>query len=398
MNPEKIERNILSNIWKLNLIQAFRWFMLIMPVIVLFYKENGLSMQDIMVLQALYSLALVIFEVPSGYFSDTIGRRNSLITGSVLGTFGFIIYSLSHSFFGFLCAEMILGFGYSFISGTDSALLYDTLLETEKEKDFTKRQGRLSATANFSEAAAGILGGIIAVSSLRLNFYIETGVIALSIPVALSITEPKIHRNLKSHMTYKGFYNIIRETFTDPPLFWLIICNAVILASTLTIIWFVQPYLKMSDIPLIMFGVIWTVLNLSVGVSSLYADKLKNILGNKFSFILPVILVITGYFSLTFMNLKWAFVLFVLLYIARGFTLPVFTNRINMQIPSERRATVLSIRVLITRLIFCVIGPITGYISDKISLRAALLFSGTFFLLLGTISLAGLLKNQNKLK
>ena len=398
MNPEKIERNILSNIWKLNLIQAFRWFMLIMPVIVLFYKENGLSMQDIMVLQALYSLALVIFEVPSGYFSDTIGRRNSLITGSVLGTFGFIIYSLSHSFFGFLCAEMILGFGYSFISGTDSALLYDTLLETEKEKDFTKRQGRLSATANFSEAAAGILGGIIAVSSLRLNFYIETGVIALSIPVALSITEPKIHRNLKSHMTYKGFYNIIRETFTDPPLFWLIICNAVILASTLTIIWFVQPYLKMSDIPLIMFGVIWTVLNLSVGVSSLYADKLKNILGNKFSFILPVILVITGYFSLTFMNLKWAFVLFVLLYIARGFTLPVFTNRINMQIPSERRATVLSIRVLITRLIFCVIGPIAGYISDKISLRAALLFAGSFFLFLAIISLTGLLKNQKKLK
>ena len=391
-------KNVLSNIWKLNLIQAFRWFMLIMPVIVLFYKENGLSMQDIMVLQALYSLSLILFEVPSGYFSDTLGRRNSLVAGSILCTFGFFIYSLSHSFFGFLCAEMVLGFGYSFISGTDSALLYDTLLETEKEKYFTKRQGRLSATANFSEAAAGILGGIIAVSSLRLNFYIETGIIALSIPVALSIVEPKTHKNLKLKITYKDFHNIIRETFTDPPLFWLIVCNAVILASTLTIVWFVQPYLKISGIPLVMFGIIWTVLNLSVGAASLSADKIKNIFGNEFSFMLPVILVITGYFSLTFMNLKWAFVLFILLYIARGFTVPVFTNRINRQIPSERRATVLSIRVLLTRLIFCIVGPVSGYISDCFSIRAGLLFAGTSFLFLGAISLAGLLKNQKRLK
>ena len=398
MRSEKNQAHILSNIWKLNLIQAFRWFMLIMPVIVLFYKENGLSMQDIMVLQALYSLALVIFEVPSGYFSDTIGRRNSLVAGSILCTFGFFIYSLSYSFFGFLCAEMILGFGYSFISGTDSALLYDTLLETEKEKDFTRKQGRLSATANFSEAAAGILGGIIAVSSLRLNFYIETGIIALSIPVALSIVEPKTHKNLKPKITYKGFCNIIRETFSDPLLFWLIAYNAVILASTLTIVWFVQPYLKISGIPLIMFGIIWTVLNLSVGAASLSADKLKNILGNKFSFILPVILIVTGYFSLSFMNLKWAFALFILLYIARGYTLPVFTNRINLQIPSERRATVLSIRVLLTRLIFCIVGPVSGYISDCFSLRTGLLFAGTSFLLLGTISLAGLLKNHKRLE
>jgi MFS family permease len=398
MRSEKTQSHILSNIWKLNLIQAFRWFMLIMPVIVLFYEENGLSMQDIMVLQALYSLALVIFEVPSGYFSDTIGRRNSLVAGSVLCTFGFIIYSLSHSFFGFLCAEMILGFGYSFISGTDSALLYDTLLETGKEKDFTKKQGRLSATANFSEAVAGILGGIIAIYSLRLNFYIETGVIALSIPVALSIVEPKTHKNLKPQTTYKGFYNIIRETFSDPPLFWLITCNAVILASTLTIVWFVQPYLKISGIPLVMFGIIWTVLNLSVGASSLSANKIKNIFGNEFSFILPLILVVTGYFSLTFMNLKWAFVLFILLYIARGFTVPVFTNLINRQIPSERRATVLSIRVLLTRIIFCIVGPASGYISDCFSLKTGLLFAGTSFLILGAISLTGLLKYQNRLK
>ena len=124
----------------------------------------------------------------------------------------------------------------------------------------------------------------------------------------------------------------------------------------------------------------------------------RNIFGNEFSFILPLILVVTGYFSLTFVNLKWAFVFFILLYIARGFTVPVFTNRINLQIPSERRATVLSIKVLLTRVIFCILGPASGYISDCFSLRTGLLFAGCFFLLLGTVSLAGLLKNHNRLE
>ncbi len=398
MQSEKTQPHILSNIWKLNLIQAFRWFMLIMPVIVLFYKENGLSMQDIMVLQALYSLSLLLFEVPSGYFSDTIGRRNSLITGTVICTLGFLIYSLSHTFLGFLCAEMILGFGYSFISGTDSALLYDTLLEADKENDFTKRQGRFSATANFSEAIAGITGGVIAVISLRLNFYIETGIIALSIPIAFSIIEPGGNKTLKPRMTYKGFFKIICETFTSPPLFWLITCNAVILAATLNIVWFVQPYLKMNSIPIIMFGLIWTILNLSVGTASLSADKIRNLLGEKTSFCIPILMVISGYFTLSFVPFKWAFVLFILFYFARGFTIPVFTNRINLQIPSERRATVLSIRVLLTRLIFSIIGPIAGYICDRSSIRDSLLFSGFIFLVLGTASFVGLLINQKKLK
>jgi MFS family permease len=152
----------------------------------------------------------------------------------------------------------------------------------------------------------------------------------------------------------------------------------------------------MSGIPLVMFGLIWTMLNLSVGVSSLSADKIKNLIGEKFSFILPLFLLVTGYFLLSFLDLKWAFMLFILLYLARGFTLPVFTNLINQQISSENRATVLSIRVLLTRLIFCLVGPAAGYISDSFSLKKGLLFAGITFLLMGAVCLAGLLANRIK--
>jgi MFS family permease len=54
-----------------------------MPIVVPFYESNGLSMKDIMILQAVYSVAIVVLEVPSGYLADVIGRRKTLILGAM---------------------------------------------------------------------------------------------------------------------------------------------------------------------------------------------------------------------------------------------------------------------------------------------------------------------------
>ena len=120
-------RSTTANIYYLYLIKLSKWLMLIMPIGALFFAENGLDPFAIYLLQGVYSLSLALFEIPSGYLADVIGRRASLIIGSLLGTLGFVVLSFSHSLPGFLLAEIILGLGGSFISGSDSALLYDSL-------------------------------------------------------------------------------------------------------------------------------------------------------------------------------------------------------------------------------------------------------------------------------
>ena len=59
--------------------------MLTMPVVFLFYQENGLSTRDLFLLKAVYSASIVLFEIPSGYFGDIWGRKTSLVIGSFLG-------------------------------------------------------------------------------------------------------------------------------------------------------------------------------------------------------------------------------------------------------------------------------------------------------------------------
>ena len=51
--------------------------MLAMPIIVIFFKENGLTLTQIMILQSVYSLTVALTEIPSGYFADFFGRKKS---------------------------------------------------------------------------------------------------------------------------------------------------------------------------------------------------------------------------------------------------------------------------------------------------------------------------------
>lgn len=62
--------------------------------------------------------------------------------------------------------------------------------------------------------------------------------------------------------------------FTNKELCYNIMFSGVIGAATLTMAWFVQPLLIELDTPTSWFGIIWTILNLTVGISALYSDKL----------------------------------------------------------------------------------------------------------------------------
>jgi MFS family permease len=72
------------NIVILFILRAVRWFLVMMPVITIFYREHGLSNEDIFTIQACFAIAVVLFEIPTGYFSDVLGRKKSLIIGMIL--------------------------------------------------------------------------------------------------------------------------------------------------------------------------------------------------------------------------------------------------------------------------------------------------------------------------
>src|SRR5437773_9930263 len=64
---------------------AFQFILFPIPIITLFWKDQiGMSLADIMVLQAIFGLAVVLFEFPSGCLADRVGYRWSLVVSPAL--------------------------------------------------------------------------------------------------------------------------------------------------------------------------------------------------------------------------------------------------------------------------------------------------------------------------
>lgn len=384
-----------SNIWKLRTIKGLRSFLLIMPIIVLFFQENGLSLQDIFVLQAIFSVAVVLFEIPSGYFSDIMGRKITIIYACLLSFIGFCVYSISSSFTGLLTAELLLGLGASFLSGTDSAMLYDTLIQLKRKKEYKKLEGRMGAITNFSEGIASILGGLLALISLRVPFYVETALVLLTIPLALTLVEPK-RKKLVTHGGHvKEILRIVHYSLHGhKEVKWLILYAGLVGASTLTAVWFLQPYFNQVNLPLAYFGIVWALGNLSVGLFAWYAHSYEEKIGRTLSLVSLILLSCAGYFILSSFSSLWILPFALLFYFVRGINAPILNDYINQHISSDMRATVLSVKGLVLRLIFVILGPFAGWVADIYSLQTALLVSGGIFLSGGILCLLYLHKHK----
>lgn len=373
--------SLLQNIWKLYAIKVAKWFMLYMPVIVLFYESNGMTVSDVFILQAIYSISIVIIEIPSGYFSDSLGRKNAIIIGTILGFTGFFLYSVGYGFWWFLAAEIILGIGQSFISGTDSALLYDSLLSANRQKDYLKLEGRTTSLGNYAEAVAALLGGWLAGFSLRYVFYGQAFLAFLAIPVAFILVEPTIKSTTKMQKSsLKEIFRIAKYAIIDSkPLRLMILLSSVFGCATLTGAWLVQPYFKLFAIQIEEFGYTWALLNITVGVFAMLAYKIVKPFSKVFSVSMLSIILVTCLFVLSQNTiLSVAYLLFIIFYAVRGIATPVFKNYINIHTTSEMRATVLSIRNMIIRIFFSLVSStVLGYFMNIYSLRTMMaIFAG----------------------
>ncbi len=380
-------RSLSTNIYCLYLIKLAKWLMLIMPIVALFYSANGLDHFDIYLLQAVYSLSVALLEIPSGYMADVIGRKKSLVVGSVLGTLGYGIYAISSGFYGFLAAEMVLGLGGSFISGSDSAMLYETLAAMDKKHRYFRLEGRITSLGHFAETIAALCGGFIAVSlSYRAVYVSQTLVAALAIPAALYLLEPPrtslIHRPGLGHIIA-----VCKESLLgNKKLSSTLLLSSLIGTCTLCMAWTSQVYFVSMGLDEKSITPLWILLNLTVALVAAMADKVVATIGRRVALSIMILVIPGAYILLGVMALLPALLVLFAFYAVRGYATPLLKDLVNTYCPSETRATVLSIRSLLIRGSFALLGPFIGSLSAGYSLAIALQVSGVILVILALLA------------
>ncbi|MBU1418789.1 MAG: MFS transporter [Proteobacteria bacterium] len=380
--------NLNSNITKLYIFSFLKMSLFPMAIITLFWKDQiGLSLTQILLLQGIYSVAMVIMEYPSGYLSDRIGYRAALNLASLLGIIGWGFYSFADSFTQVLVAEIILGFSFSFISGSDSALLYESLKAEGKELHYARHEGRMNGFGQSGEACGAVFAGLLYAAAPLLPFLIQMVVWVLALLLTRTLIEPQ--RKIKSPASHfaAAWQSTRYALLENRRLRFTILLNLVLGLASFYPVWLIQPYMQDGGVPLAWFGPIWAVANLSVALFAMasYRSHLK--LGDRRMVLLFILLVFAGYLGLGLVGGLWGFLFYYLLTSMRGLRGPMLLNHAQQEIPSANRAGILSLQSLLFRLSFVCTGPLVGMLADNVGVQQTfLLLCHTFVLILPVVA------------
>ncbi|MEO1373024.1 MAG: MFS transporter [Cyanobacteria bacterium J06635_10] len=388
--------SIRSNIWKLYILKGleFAWFPI--PTIIIFYEHNGLSFEESLLLKTILSLSILIFEIPSGYFADIFGRKACLVSGGLVWCLGLLFYCFQTSFTAFAIAEVLSGIAGSLISGANTALGFDSLVEMNQEQNYRHIEGKLGAIAGVTEAICGLLGGLVAAINLVYPFYLQTICIFLYFLIALSLVEPNSHQSsinpspagnnkgIIQTINHREIWETIRFALLDNKnVKWLILFSANFGIATFLAVWLSQADMQSRGLAISSFGFAWAAFHFIMSFASFKATSIENLWGTKKVFLGLILLLGLSYIFLGLINQVWGIIFIALIYFSRGVRNPLTLNHINQNLPSSIRATVLSINSFIFRLGFIVIAPVIGWITDTYSLNIALFLFGSIFITFG---------------
>lgn len=375
--------------------------MLFMPIVIPFFESNRLNFEDVMQLQALHALSMVLFEIPSGYFSDKLGRKNTMIFGCILGFLGFSVFTQSHLFWHFMIGNMFIGIGDSFISGTDSALLYDTLFDLDRKEDYLKYEGRTVSLGNYAEAVAALVGGTLVLHfGFRSAYYGQAFLAFLSVLTAFTLTEPHKHKDHVTPSIKQTFKVMFDSMFNHPILSWNIILSSIIGVSTLVMAWFSQKYFQHIGIDIAYNLYIWAILNVIVGLVSWYAWKWERKLGRESTVLIIVFGISSIFFAMAPFTYWFAIGLLFAFYALRGLATPILRDYVQQFCPPELRATIMSIRSFLIRIIFIVFGLFIGWLTETQTIAITLVIAGSIvaiicFICYWRLSVNGFFKVSN---
>lgn len=376
---------MLKNTTKIYTYDFFRWFLVMMPVLIPYYEHCGLNMHQIYQLQAFFAILVVLFEIPSGYFADLFGRKVSLIIGALFIGLGHSYFLVVDQFWEFMVHKFILAIAFSFISGSDLAMLYDSAKE---ENPGSSRQHTTRVLAHWmfllmaAESSASLLGGFLAAQfSFKLAIIVNAATSWLPLLISFFLYEPKVER-LDRREHRKNFQQVFHYMFVEDHFVRIVTLNLIGWGLLgFVAVWLFQKYWIEVGVPLGWFGVLWAAYNLTAGV----VGKQINHFEHKFG-LPPLILIIgigpvLGYLVMagSMQAAGWLGVIFgFAFYISRGVNQVLLRDLMNYRMPSKFRATANSVTSFSVRGVFAIVGPAVGFMIDRVGLRETMFTLGGF--------------------
>lgn len=361
----------------------FRALSISAAYLVPFFLQKGLSLSQVFVLQSIFSVAFLLWELPSGYIADRFGRAFSIKLSAPIAGLAMIAYGFSTTFWEFVIWELVLALANGLISGIDTALLLDSLKADGREKEFVKTSQRINAFG-FAATAAGVPIAIFLVHYVSISATVVADGLLTFVGTLFvrKLVEAPRYNGSQEAIRLSAWHAMKRLTHNAEAR-WLVILGSVLSAATYIGFWLSASYYTKLGIPVVFFSAILAVRSLWKAWLSHHFTQERHIERNMLIYVALAGLV---YMAMATRALwfVWAVLGHDVIQALQG---QPITAQLNKHISHEFRATMNSLINLVQRLIYSIAGPIVGVIVDKNGLTYGLIVTGTTCSLVGSFAL-----------
>ena len=183
----KIENNIRYLHWY----SFWENFILFYPVKILFFAEVCGNLVEAMSLFAIQNISITLLEIPTGCLSDKWGRKWVCRAGAAVMLFSFILYAFAGSYLVLVIASVLNGLSWALASGNNRALLYDSMVQIGRKKDYHQEVSKNISLEQLSLAISSLMGMVFVFISLRAVMFASIVPAIIAFAITLKLEEVK---------------------------------------------------------------------------------------------------------------------------------------------------------------------------------------------------------------
>lgn len=347
---------------------------------VLYLAYCGLNLAQIGLVEGIYHATSIVFEIPSGAVADLLGRKKSMILSRVCIALSCVIMLFARSFWFFALSFVIQALGNNLNSGSEEALVYDSMKYAGQEEQYMRVRGRLNMVIEVSQGIATVAGGILAEFSYFWCYSacVVIAVLAL-VPVILMIeapyadieNDPKPVREVVT-FHFKTCYQVLRS---DRRILDIIVYYSVLFAAETLLFFYSQQYFYELGYSKIQISLIMLVMGGVSCAGAVMSERLFQKLGKNIALI-GALVIAAAFLGYGFQNIVIAIASLVMAGFFNSVLYPVQSELLNSLIPSAQRATLISVNSMFFSIGMILMFPLAGALADRWGLTAVFVAVG----------------------
>ena len=365
---------------------------------VLYLAYCGLSLADIGLLEGIYHATSIICEIPSGAVADLLGRKRSMILSRICIAISCMLMLFSRSFGLFALSFIIQALGNNFNSGSEEALVYDSMKAIGQEDQYMRVYGRLNVIIEVSQGIATVAGGILAEYSWFCCYGACLVIAVLSLIPVLFLTEATCGKQEKRREAGELVVSHFRASFrilrSDVRILKIITYYSVIFAAQTSLFFYSQQYYFELGYNKIQISLILLVMSAVSCLGAVMSERIYHRFKQKIAFVGAAVIA-AAFLCYGFENMAVSVIAFSAAGFFNSVLYPVQSDSLNQLIPSEQRATLISVNSLCFSVAMIIMFPSAGALADHLGLTAVFGYIGAavmVFVVCGLVIMGG--KNQ----